>query len=94
LLSIFAPSIKTYGVPPETSPTLLLTIQTPYHKAGNRLKRRPDQTRISFCLNDIADARSTLIPSTCFTTLPVSPAIGIPCPLIRVPFSRTDEYQC
>jgi hypothetical protein len=30
LLSIFAPSIKTYGVPPETSPTLLLTIRIPY----------------------------------------------------------------
>jgi hypothetical protein len=35
-----------------------------------------------------------LIPSTCFATLPVSSAIGIPCTLIRVPFSSTDEYQC
>jgi hypothetical protein len=32
LHSIFAPSIKRYGVPPETSPTLLLTIRIPYQE--------------------------------------------------------------
>jgi hypothetical protein len=32
LLSIFALSIKRYGVTPETSPTLLLTIRIPYQE--------------------------------------------------------------
>src|SRR5215212_6791075 len=36
-LSIFRPSIKTYGVPPETFPTLLLTIHIPYQETNMEL---------------------------------------------------------